>query len=83
MQPNTDDAMSADLVQPLLNWCVDQEGCGCPASSSEWCVMASTYTAEGQLGDSYIAIETGATLDFQSKCEFAVVVLDMSGLLKR
>lgn len=58
--------MDADLVQPLLNWCVDQTSCGCDASSTEWCVAASTYTEAGQLGEAYVAVAVGDTLDFES-----------------
>lgn len=66
VQPNSDDVMNADLVQPLLNWCADQTSCGCDASTTEWCVAASTYTPEGQLGESYVAVAVGDVLDFES-----------------
>lgn len=58
--------MDADLVQPLLNWCADQTSCGCDASSTEWCVAANTYTPAGQLGEAYVAVAVGDTLDFES-----------------
>lgn len=66
VQQSADDVDAENLVQPLLNWCADQESCGCGASAAEWCVAASTYTPDGQTGQAYVAVPTGATLDFES-----------------
>lgn len=35
---------SGTLVQPLLNWSVNQKSQGCDAADDEWCVNASTFT---------------------------------------
>jgi hypothetical protein len=35
---------SGTLVQPLLNWSVNQKSQGCEAADDEWCVDASTFT---------------------------------------
>lgn len=66
VQPNVPDVSQANLVQPLLNWCANQESCGCSASATEWCVTASTYTPEGQTGNAYVAVPKNAKLDFES-----------------
>ncbi|KAH8775338.1 hypothetical protein F5883DRAFT_640620 [Diaporthe sp. PMI_573] len=65
VQPNVPDVSQANLVQPLLNWCADQESCGCDGAATEWCVTASTYTPEGQTGNAYVAVPKDATLDFE------------------
>ncbi|KAK7729240.1 hypothetical protein SLS53_009304 [Cytospora paraplurivora] len=65
VQQSDEDVDNENLVQPLLNWCIDQESCGCDASSTEWCVTASTYTPEGQTGQAYVTVPKGATLDFE------------------
>jgi hypothetical protein len=67
VQPNVPDVSQANLVQPLLNWCADQESCGCDGAATEWCVTASTYTPEGQTGNAYVAVPKDATLDFESE----------------
>lgn len=67
VQPNVPDVSQANLVQPLLNWCANQESCGCDASATEWCVTASTYTPEGQTGNAYVAVPEDAKLDFESE----------------
>jgi hypothetical protein len=40
--PTGQDVFTENFVQPLLNWAPDQEVTGCSASSTEWCVTAST-----------------------------------------
>ncbi|UDD54966.1 hypothetical protein AFCA_002611 [Aspergillus flavus] len=62
---NGDD--SSYLYQPLLNWSPDQESQGCPATAEEWCVAASTYTPNGQNGQAYVTIPTGAQVDFEGE----------------
>lgn len=58
---------SADwFVQPLLNWCADNEDCGYDADESQWCVAASTLDNDAQLGQAYVAVPADATLDFES-----------------
>ncbi|KAG8161793.1 hypothetical protein KVR01_008780 [Diaporthe batatas] len=39
-------ASSGTLVQPLLNWSVNQKSQGCDAADDEWCVDASTFTVD-------------------------------------
>lgn len=67
VQESSEDVDNENLVQPLLNWCIDQDSCGCDASATEWCVAASTYTPDGQTGQSYVAVPTDAMLDFESE----------------
>ncbi|KAJ6093033.1 hypothetical protein N7486_008322 [Penicillium sp. IBT 16267x] len=55
-----------DLYQPLFNWSLDQESQGCSASAKEWCVAASTYTPDGQTGQSYVAVPQNTTVDFET-----------------
>ncbi|OQE25258.1 hypothetical protein PENSTE_c006G09357 [Penicillium steckii] len=55
----------ANLYQPIFNWSPDQESQGCPASSEEWCVAASTYTPSGQLGQSYVTVPKNTKVDFE------------------
>ncbi|PSR79693.1 hypothetical protein BD289DRAFT_442108 [Coniella lustricola] len=64
VQPNSDDYNSAALVQPILNWCNDQEDCGCPAAADEWCFTTTMYYESGQEGSAYVAVATGSILDF-------------------
>ncbi|KAF4237540.1 hypothetical protein CNMCM6805_006871 [Aspergillus fumigatiaffinis] len=59
----------ANLYQPLLNWSPDQESQGCSASSTEWCVAASTYTPEGQVGQTYVPVPSKTKLDFEISVE--------------
>ncbi|KAI9926594.1 hypothetical protein ASPWEDRAFT_54546 [Aspergillus wentii DTO 134E9] len=58
-----------DLYQPLLNWSPDQESQGCSASSSEWCVAASTYTPNGQNGQAYVTVPKNTQVDFDVTVE--------------
>jgi hypothetical protein len=67
VQQSDVDVDNENLVQPLLNWCADQESCGCDASATEWCVAASTYTPEGQTGQAYVRVPSDAALDFESE----------------
>ncbi|KAJ5109437.1 hypothetical protein N7456_006112 [Penicillium angulare] len=60
---------NVDLYQPLFNWSPDQEAQGCPASTEEWCVAASTYTPDSQIGQSYIIVPANTTLDFEIAVE--------------
>ncbi|GAQ05221.1 hypothetical protein ALT_2542 [Aspergillus lentulus] len=59
----------ANLYQPLLNWSPDQESQGCSANSTEWCVAASTYTPQGQVGQTYIPVPPKTNLDFEISVE--------------
>ncbi|TDZ62066.1 hypothetical protein CTRI78_v003807 [Colletotrichum trifolii] len=55
-----------DLFQPLLNWAPNNAQEGCPASNSEWCVAASTYTSAGvQNAQEYVAIPSKSDVDFE------------------
>ncbi|KAF6811002.1 hypothetical protein CMUS01_13349 [Colletotrichum musicola] len=55
-----------DLFQPLLNWAPNNAQEGCPASNSEWCVAASTYTGAGiQVAQPYVAIPSKSDIDFE------------------
>jgi hypothetical protein len=67
VQPESDDEDNENLVQPLLNWCLDNESCGCDADETQWCAAANTYTPSGQEGEAYVVVPTDATLDFKSK----------------
>lgn len=62
------------VVQPLLNWCAQNEVCGCDASESQWCVAANTFNGEDQSGQAYITVPTGANLYFES------MILPISGV---
>jgi hypothetical protein len=44
VQPKADNEDNENLVQPLLNWCLDNESCGCDADSTQYCAAANTYT---------------------------------------
>lgn len=66
VQPSSDDEDNENLVQPLLNWCADNAGCGCAAAEDGWCAAANTYTPAGQEGEDYVVVPTDATLDFES-----------------
>lgn len=74
VQPSSDDEDNENLVQPLLNWCADNAGCGCAAAEDGWCAAANTYTPAGQEGEDYVVVPTDATLDFESVCFSGVVV---------
>ncbi|KAH6655174.1 hypothetical protein BKA67DRAFT_657128 [Truncatella angustata] len=64
--PTNQDVMQENFVQPLLNWAPSQKQTGCDTSdNTEWCVAASTYTPEGQNGQTYEPIAAGAQLDFE------------------
>ncbi|PWY86651.1 hypothetical protein BO70DRAFT_351253 [Aspergillus heteromorphus CBS 117.55] len=69
-----------DLYQPLLNWSPDNESQGCPASDSEWCVAASTYTPDGQNGQAYVTVPKDSQIDFEVYVEddkvYQVVSID-------
>lgn len=67
IQPQSDDEDSENLVQPLLNWCLDNESCGCDADSTQYCAAANTYTSSGQEGESYVVVPTDATISFESE----------------
>ncbi|KAJ5329398.1 hypothetical protein MYU51_015111 [Penicillium brevicompactum] len=54
-----------NLYQPLFNWSPDQESQGCSASVDEWCVAASTFTPDGQLGQEYITVPKDTAVDFE------------------
>ncbi|KAJ5083687.1 hypothetical protein N7456_013114 [Penicillium angulare] len=54
-----------NLYQPLFNWSPDQESQGCSATDEEWCVAASTYTPDGQVGQSYVPVPSDSTVDFE------------------
>ncbi|KAF4781303.1 hypothetical protein HER10_EVM0009988 [Colletotrichum scovillei] len=55
----------SDLFQPLLNWAPDNSAAGCPASNTEWCVAASTFTGSTQVAQPYIAIPSKSDVDFE------------------
>ncbi|OJJ49611.1 hypothetical protein ASPZODRAFT_128097 [Penicilliopsis zonata CBS 506.65] len=55
----------ANLYQPVFDWSPNQESQGCPASETEWCVAASTYTPSGQIGQPYVTVPQGTTVDFE------------------
>ncbi|ROV90238.1 hypothetical protein VMCG_10266 [Cytospora schulzeri] len=76
VQQSADDVDNENLVQPLLNWCADQESCGCDASATEWCVTASTYTPEGQTGGAYVPVPKGAALDFEISVNSSTSMID-------
>ncbi|KAJ5785590.1 uncharacterized protein N7503_010802 [Penicillium pulvis] len=63
-----------DLYQPLFNWSLDQESQGCSASVEEWCVAASTYTPDGQIGQDYVAVPQNTTVDFEIAVEGKKVI---------
>ncbi|KAJ5672275.1 hypothetical protein N7507_001402 [Penicillium longicatenatum] len=63
-----------DLYQPLFNWSLDQESQGCSASVEEWCVAASTYTPDGQIGQNYVAVPQNTTVDFEIAVEDKKVI---------
>ncbi|KAL5363822.1 hypothetical protein BJX96DRAFT_178413 [Aspergillus floccosus] len=69
---------STNLYQPLLNWSPDQESQGCAASASEWCVAASTYTPDGQKGQSYVTVPQDTQVDFEVAVESNKVVQTVS-----
>ncbi|KAF4545853.1 uncharacterized protein LTHEOB_4505 [Lasiodiplodia theobromae] len=56
---------SAALVQPLLNWSTNQESQGCPASATEWCVDASTFSNDQQTAQPYVRVANGQKVDFE------------------
>ncbi|OJJ46465.1 hypothetical protein ASPZODRAFT_132542 [Penicilliopsis zonata CBS 506.65] len=56
---------STDLYQPLFNWSPNQELQGCPASVSEWCVAASTYTPAEQVSADYVTVPQSTQVDFE------------------
>lgn len=74
VQPKTDDYDNANLVQPLLNWCLDNESCGCDANNTQWCAAANTYTAAGQEGEAYVVVPSDASIDFESmpRCDLTL-----------
>ncbi|KAJ5948564.1 hypothetical protein N7454_001871 [Penicillium verhagenii] len=63
-----------DLYQPLFNWSLDQESQGCSASVEEWCVAASTYTPDGQIGQNYVTVPKNTTVDFEIAVEDEKVI---------
>ncbi|KAJ5947154.1 hypothetical protein N7466_000169 [Penicillium verhagenii] len=63
-----------DLYQPLFNWSLDQESQGCSASVGEWCVAASTYTPEGQIGQNYVTVPKNTIVDFEIAVEDEKVI---------
>ncbi|KAJ5760220.1 hypothetical protein N7520_007376 [Penicillium odoratum] len=63
-----------DLYQPLFNWSLDQESQGCPASAEEWCVGASTYTPDGQIGQDYVTVPRDTTVEFEIAVEGKKVI---------
>ncbi|KAH6651656.1 hypothetical protein BKA67DRAFT_660447 [Truncatella angustata] len=65
VQQSSEDVDNENLVQPLLNWCLDNESCGCDADETQWCVAANTYTPSGQEGESYVVVPSDAVLDFE------------------
>lgn len=66
VQPDSTDEDNENLVQPLLNWCLDNESCGCSADETQWCAAANTYTPSGQEGEAYVIVPKDSTLDFES-----------------
>ncbi|EAL86430.2 hypothetical protein KXV74_001835 [Aspergillus fumigatus] len=66
---STNGDANANLYQPLLNWSPDQESQGCSANSTEWCVAASTYTPDGQVGQTYVPVPPQTNLDFEISVE--------------
>ncbi|KUI71644.1 hypothetical protein VM1G_07301 [Cytospora mali] len=76
VQQSDEDVDNENLVQPLLNWCINQEDCGCGATETEWCVAASTYTPDGQTGSSYVTVPKGATLDFEIAVNSSTNLID-------
>lgn len=76
VQQSAVDVDNENLVQPLLNWCVDQESCGCDASATEWCVAASTYTPEGQTGQAYVRVPSDAALEFEISVNSSTSMID-------
>ncbi|GFG23522.1 hypothetical protein IFM61606_03405 [Aspergillus udagawae] len=66
---STNGDANANLYQPLLNWSPDQESQGCSANNTEWCVAASTYTPDGQVGQAYVPVPPKTKLDFEISVE--------------
>ncbi|KAJ5126136.1 hypothetical protein N7448_005448 [Penicillium atrosanguineum] len=62
---STAGSMDANLYQPLFNWAGNQESSGCSAGAKEWCVAASTYTPDGQVGSNYVRVPTKTLVDFE------------------
>ncbi|KAK7702055.1 hypothetical protein SLS64_009916 [Diaporthe eres] len=56
---------SGTLVQPLLNWSVNQKSQGCDAADDEWCVNASTFTGEEQVAQPYVPVPKASSLSFE------------------
>ncbi|CEJ55067.1 hypothetical protein PMG11_01344 [Penicillium brasilianum] len=56
---------NANLYQPLFNWSPNQESQGCSASADEWCVAASTYTPDLQIGQEYVTVPQNTTVEFE------------------
>ncbi|KAF3004444.1 hypothetical protein E8E14_001542 [Neopestalotiopsis sp. 37M] len=76
VQPQSDDEDNENLVQPLLNWCLDNESCGCAADADQWCAAANTYTPSGQEGEDYVVVPTDATLDFEIAVNSSTNLID-------
>ncbi|KAI0153771.1 hypothetical protein BJ166DRAFT_627663 [Pestalotiopsis sp. NC0098] len=76
VQPSSDDEYNENLVQPLLNWCADNAGCGCAAAEDGWCAAANTYTPDGQEGEDYVVVPTDATLDFEIAVNSSTNLID-------
>ncbi|KAF4307739.1 hypothetical protein GTA08_BOTSDO03764 [Botryosphaeria dothidea] len=62
--PTGKDVMDMNFVEPLLNWAPDQSLTGCNTDVDHWCIAASTYTPQGQQGQTYVEVPSDSQIDF-------------------
>lgn len=77
--PNAENVLNMDFVQPVLSWAPDNAHLGCSADIEHFCVAASTYLggdSPTQEQQAYVVVPSNSTVDFEVSLNSTTTKID-------